>query len=195
MSFDGFDDNPDFFKIIEQFVKQLENAPGPFGEMFRTLKKQFENMDPEELNRMIRDQMSQGGLPFDLNKLISGNFNFFEMASNPEFMEKMQEFLKNANVKVEVHPVSQEKEAYFEIMEEENGGQLIVDLPGITDLRHVFWDIEEGVAKIYTINDTGDKYRCEVNFHRPIEFNEATVTLKHGVLTIPFQFMKDENFV
>ncbi len=195
MSFDGFDDNPDFFKIIEQIVKQLENAPGPFGDLFRSLKKQFEDMDPEELNRMMRDQMGQGGLPFDINNLMNGNFNFFEMASNPEFMEKMQEFLKNANVKVEVHPVSQEKEAYYEIIEENNGGQLIVDIPGIMDLRSVYWDLEEGEAKIYTINDEGDKYRADVNFHRPVKFKEAFVTLKHGVLTIPFEYMADENFV
>lgn len=197
MSFDSFDDsNFDLKKILEQLAKQMENMPGPLGQMMKELMKQLENMNPEQLNEMFHNMLKGEKMPFDLQNLgddfMKGGFNFFNFAANPEMMSKIQDMLQNNpnfNVDVKVKEVVKVEEPYYEFLDdpETEEGQLLIELPGINDLRNIIWDLTEGVFSLNTINDS-QKYKLEINLPKPLAVKDALATLNNGVLTLPYKY-------
>ena len=135
--------------------------------------------------------MSGQPTPIDLSQFMNGTFNPFEMAANPEFAAKIQEFFKNnTNININVHVQPMYQDAYYEIFkEDEDHMYVIVELPGLFDIRDVDWSVDEGVITLTTHNQQGQKYRAEININREIKTLDALASLNNGVLTIPFKYL------
>ena len=117
--------------------------------------------------------------------------NFFQLTGNPEFMSKIQEFMSGKGSQI---PKKEEfTEPYFEIHYEADNkkGNLIINLPGITDSRSISSNDNEGEINLETINETGIKYKSIIDLKRPIKVNYAMANINNGVYTLPFEAINE----
>lgn len=193
MNFDNSDMPDDLRKLLENLTKQLENIPG-FGEMFKSLMNQFQTMDPHQLEDAIKKMMG-GDQGIDIADLLkNGSFNIFPISNDPQFMEKFQEFMANYSGSVNVSyssPPPAFEDPYFEMLDDSNSltGQILVELPGITDLTQIFWEIKDNSFRIHTLNDTPPKYKKTVPLERPIQLQNHLAKITNGVFSLPFKYL------
>ena len=77
-------------------------------------------------------------------------------------------------------------EPYYEIVPDgEHGGQIIVDLPGVTDLRHVNWKMDDRILSI-SANIEGTSYFTQIEFEQDVRLNGPLATVKNGVFTLTY---------
>ena len=174
----------------------FENLPDQLKEALKEMMKKIESLDPNELSKM----MSQAFNPESMERIKemmsdSDSFNFginLDPESIKQF-EKMFQNLMNQSVNHETNPASPDiEEPYFEIISNnDTDGEIIVELPGITDVRAVNWiDTAEGL--VLEAKTTDLIYRVTIPITDPIKIQASFAEIKNGVLILPYKKISRE---
>ncbi|MCH8905880.1 MAG: hypothetical protein IH840_02235 [Candidatus Heimdallarchaeota archaeon] len=169
----------------------FENLPDEFREMIEQMMKRLQNIPPEELNNMMSKLFGEGMLDKFRDLMTEGsNFDFPvdpNMAKN--FETVMKDFMKNAGTEPYDFGKTEEVEPYYEILPHgENGGQIVVDLPGVTDLRLVNWKMDDLILSI-SAKIEGTSYYTQIEFEQKIRLNGPLATVKNGVFTLSYSYL------
>ena len=146
----------------------FENMPDHIKEALRDMMRRLENIDPNELTEMMstilgpdfmdkwKDMMSKGDEGFSFS--IDPN-----MLSNLEKIVDDLEGQKNQKkINVNFDGAIQEEKPYSEIsFIDDIRGEIIVEMPGITDVRQITWEKIGDIMNIYASNEDV-KYKAEI---------------------------------
>ena len=173
MTTDPFDDLPDSIK-----------------EAIREMMKRFQEINPKDLENMMNQMFGEDFMEKlrDM-QMTDGSFGF---SFDPETMKNFESIMRNFMNQSEYNPPPhQEKimveEPYYEYSPiVENEGQLIVELPGITDLRQVTWMRSDDLFSLEAENEDA-KYFLEIPVKPQIRFKDMFATLRNSVFILPFK--------
>ena len=89
------------------------------------------------------------------------------------------------NVKFDT--VIQEEEPYSEISYvSDDGGEIIVEMPGITDVRQITWEKIGDKLNIQASNDDV-KYKAEIIVPQTIQLKDMLAIINNTVFILPFK--------
>ena len=172
MSFDGFDDLPDNIReAIKEMIKNLGQ------------------IKPEDIENMVSQLFGEDFLDKIRNiGLEGGSFTF---PFSPDMIKKFESVMKNFTEPTQTSPQQfdqvVEEEPYYEFVKLGDGSyQLIVDLPGVTDVRQVRWQVSENALML---NAEGDDiiYKVSIPTSSKIITQDAFAVVKNGTFILPYK--------
>jgi hypothetical protein len=172
MSTDPFDDLP------EQFKKAIKE-----------MMEKLQSIDPEQLENMMKQMFGEDFVEKmqDLS-MSAGAFSFPldpNMAKNFEAM--MKNMMEGESQNFQKVSVSTEEEPYFEVIPPIDGaGQIIVELPGISDVRQVKWE-KTGEIIILVAKSEDVNYRAEIIVDPEIKLRDMFAEIKNSVFILPYR--------
>ena len=191
-NFDEDDDLPEYIKeFIKNFSKQFGSVDAE--ELTEAMKK-FNQVDPSEIEEMFRKMFGEDFLDklSSIGESIFGNMGAnFDPSNMPDIADIKIHFAnlttnKNQPTTVDNEPMIDE-EAYYEIVETGDGvGEIIIDLPGITDQRQINWEIRENTLVIRA-NNEDMKYHCNIEIPNKSQLQKHLTRLNNSVFIIPFR--------
>lgn len=171
MSTDPFDDLPDQFKkAIKEMMEKLQS------------------IDPEQLENMMKQMFGEDFVEKMQDFSMSvGTFSFPldpNMAKNFETM--MKNMMEGGTTNVQDMNIPSEEEPYFEIVPPvENEGQIIVELPGITDVRQVKWERKEDSLSLEA--EAEDiTYKTTIPLTANMKLKDIFAEIKNSVFILPY---------
>jgi len=167
----------------------FDDLPDQIREVIREMMKKLQEIDPDEIERMmgqvfgddfmdkIRDMQASGG-----------NFGF---NMDPNMMRNFEVMMNNFMQTQSPQPTTPnevtEEEPYYEITPAVDGaGEIVVDLPGITDVRQVKWDRTEfGLELSASCEDA--KYKLEIPLSKKFKLKDVFASVKNSVFILPYR--------
>lgn len=166
----------------------FDDLPDQMREAIREMMKKLQEIDPEQLEHMMeqvfgkdfmekmRDmQFSGGGFTMDPN-----------MAKNFEGM--MRNFMNQnpSNQSTATQDEISVEEPYYEITPlVDDEGQIVVDLPGITDVRQVKWDRTDTGMNLSASSDDAI-YELEIPLSTNFKLKDVFASVKNSVFILPY---------
>jgi hypothetical protein len=176
MSFDPFENLPDHLKAV---IKEL--------------MQRLENIDPEEISKIMNQYMGDD-FSQKLQDLMDGGQTDFSFAFDPNMIKNFEILMKNlmgnspSFTGTEYHKEKQE-EAYYEITSPTDGkGEIVVDLPGITDVRQVIWNETDGNI-ILTATAEDIKYHTTIPIGANMKVQDMFAKIKNSIFILPYQLI------
>lgn len=172
----------------------FENLPDQLKEAIREMMKKLEEIDPDELNDMMKQLFGEDFVE-KMKDMMQGNFNFpFNLDPNmmkdlekamTELMAKNTKntFNKDPNKTEENNP----EEPYYEIVDiNDSKGEIVVDLPGIDDVRMVNYYIDNDDL-VLTAENEETNYKVVIPLPQNIKIEDAFASIKNSVFILPFK--------
>ncbi len=183
MSSNPFDNLPDNIKqAIKKFIEKLGDIDTE--EITNVLSEIF----GKELANKIQDMLENGdpfSIPIDPSILY--NFENFMNNLNNDFNFKVD---FNDGFKTETMNSTSSKRAevpHYEINElSENNGEVIVELPGVNDVRQIFWEKDHEYLTVSAELDDV-KYYTVVELPRNVKLIEPFAKVVNSILIIPYR--------
>lgn len=199
MSFNpNFDDDDELPEFLKEFIKKFSGQFGSLNpEDMTDFFKKMNEIDPDELENVLKNMLGEEF--FD--KLSSFGENFFNQFGGEFDASKFQsgEFPDLSKLNIDFSQFSPNKqkpkvpietkideEAYNELVETENGYEIVVDLPGISDPRQVNWNVEDGTL---LLSATGEdvKYTSKVKLPDAVAVQNHLTKLNNSIFIIPLR--------
>ena len=171
----------------------FENMPDNIKEALRDMMRRLESVDPAELTEMmssilgpdfmdkLKDMMSKGGEGFSF-AIDPNTLSNFE-----KIVEDLQGQTNQKKMNVKFDTVIQEEEPYSEISYvSDDGGEIIVEMPGITDVRQITWEKIGDKLNIQASNDDV-KYKAEIIVPQTIQLKDMLAIINNTVFILPFK--------
>ncbi|MHA2502570.1 MAG: hypothetical protein ACXAE3_06865 [Candidatus Kariarchaeaceae archaeon] len=171
MSHDPFDDLPE----------NIKNA-------IREMMKKLQEINPEDLEKMMSQMLGEDFMEKMREMQFSGGAFNFDMDPNlmKNFEGIMKNFMENPSPSGQQEKVMVEEPYYEFSFSNENEGELVVDLPGISDLRHVNWENKRTTFELEAENEDV-KYFLEVPVKDSMKFKDMFASLRNSVFILPFK--------
>ena len=171
MSENPFDDLPDELKkIIYDIMNKIKDFD--FTKLEDVFSEMLNSSDIQKLTDLMKDGKFN---PFMMNL---GNLQGFE-----NFMQNMQ---ANTTNNPEGEKFTETETPYYEIIDKnEELGEIIIDLPGILDIRHINWIQNQDTLELFAENDEC-KYQVDIILPKNAVLNATSAQLKNTVFILPF---------
>jgi len=167
----------------------FDELPDQMREAIREMMKKLQEIDPEQLEHMMEQVFGKDFMEKMQDMQFSGGgFNMDpNMAKNFEGM--MRNFM-NQNPSNRATATQDEisiEEPYYEITPLVEGeGQIVVDLPGITDVRQVKWDrTPTGLTLSASSEDA--IYELEIPLSDNFKLKDVFASVKNSVFILPYK--------
>ena len=172
MNSDIFDDLPDHLK-----------------DAIRDMMKRIQEIDPDELEKMMKQIFGEDFIDKMKDMPFSGATGGFPVDPNlaKEFETMMKNMMKEDGSTVEVEKELVVEEPYYEISPEIEGeGQIVVELPGVEDVRPVKWE-----RSTYGIDLTAEskeqKYAVDIPLSENIKLKDMFASMKNSIFILPYK--------
>ena len=172
MNSDIFDDLPDHLK-----------------DAIRDMMKRIQEIDPDELEKMMKQIFGEDFIDKMKDMPFSGATGGFPVDPNlaKEFETMMKNMMKEDGSTVEVEKELVVEEPYYEISPEIEGeGQIVVELPGVEDVRQVNWE-----RSTYGIDLTAEskeqKYAVDIPLSENIKLKDMFASMKNSIFILPYK--------
>ena len=172
MNSDIFDDLPDHLK-----------------DAIRDMMKRIQEIDPDELEKMMKQIFGEDFIDKMKDMPFSGATGGFPVDPNlaKEFETMMKNMMKEDGSTVEVEKELVVEEPYYEISPAiEGAGQIVVELPGVEDVRQVKWE-----RSTYGIDLTAEskeqKYAVDIPLSENIKLKDMFASMKNSIFILPYK--------
>ncbi len=192
--FNDDDEIPDYIKeMLKNFAKQFKFIDqDELAEIF----KKFNQLDPEEVEEFFRKSFGEDFVD-KLSNLGEGIFGNISESFDPSKFSDIKQFKFNMNdfsftpqnpsTKKSKKDITIEEEAYFEIIDKnDTESEIIIDLPGISDQRHINWEIIDDKLHLEAKN-SGLKYTCVIPLPDGIIIQKHLSKINNSVFILPLR--------
>jgi hypothetical protein len=172
MSTDPFDDLPDQFKkAIKEMMEKLQS------------------IDPEQLENMMKQMFGEDIV--EKMQDLSMSVDTFSFPLDPNMAKNFETMMKNmmesGTTNIQNMNIPAEEEPYFEVIPPIDGeGQIIVELPGITDVRQVKWE-RKGEELSLTAEAEDVIYRAIIPLRTNMKLKDIFAEIKNSVFILPYK--------
>ena len=167
----------------------FENLPDDIKEALKDMIKRLENINPDELMKMMGAFLGEDVVKKIRELIETGNTNFtFPLDPNiaKKFEIAMKEFMKVGSMGADYYQDIKQT-PYFEISNiDDINGEIIVEVPGISDLRQVSWKEIDSELEVVAKSDTAD-YKVMNPLPENINLIDAVANLKNSIFILPFR--------
>lgn len=168
----------------------FENLPDSLKDVLKEMVKRLENIDPEELSKMMEGILGPDALD-KIQNLMQNNQNInFNFPLNPEAIKNLQDIfgdMTGFNSYNQSRTIPKEEEPYHEIIHlDADHGQIIIDLPGFTDVRQVNWTSGNLQLNIEARNEE-IIYKTSISLTENMKLQDSFAEVKNGVFILPFK--------
>lgn len=168
----------------------FDELPDQIREAIREMMKKLQEIDPEELENMMEQVFGREFLEKMQDMQFSeGNFGF---SLDPQAAKNFEGMMRNFMNQSNTTPQSTQdeisvEEPYYEITPVvDNEGQIVVDLPGITDVRQVKWERTEAGLELSATSDDA-KYEIEIPLAKKFKLKDVFAEIKNSVFILPYK--------
>ena len=188
------DEIPEFIKeMLKNFAKQFKSIDqDELAEIFKKLNQ----LDPEEVEEFFRKSLGEDFVDkmSNLGEGIMGNlsdsFDLSKFSEMKHFKFNLNDFSftsQNPSPAKSPKDISIEEEAYYEIIDKnETESEIIIDLPGISDQRHINWEIIDDKLHLKAKN-TGIIYTCVIPLPDGITIQKHLSRINNSVFILPLR--------
>ena len=167
----------------------FDELPDNIKEAIREMMKKLQEINPDDLENMMNQMFGEDFMEKMRDMQFSGgNFGF---PMDPNMMKNFEGIMKEFMDQGNQSPSHQEKvmveEPYYEYSSLiDSEGELIVDLPGISDLRQIIWKRKGDIFTLEAENEDV-KYFLEIPVKDQIKFKDMFASLKNSVFILPLR--------
>lgn len=168
----------------------FDELPDNIKEAIREMMKKLQEINPEDLENMMKQMFGEEFMEKMRDMQFSGDSFGFPM--DPNMMKNIEGMMRGfMDQKSTSAPPQQEKimveEPYYEYsMLDDDEGELIVDLPGIVDLRKINWKRTDQIFSLEAENEDV-KYFLEIPMKDEMGFKDTFASLKNSVFILPIR--------
>ena len=170
----------------------FENLPDHLKEALRDMMKRLETLNPDDLMKMMQSVFG----PDFVNKVDEifdkgeGGFNL-----DPETLKKFENMMTNFQsdsmetdkASINFDDIGKEEIAYHEVVyNSDNEGEIIVEVPGISDVRQVNWEVKENQLYVNAKNDE-ISYSATIELPDGCQLQNMFATVRNAIFLIPFR--------
>jgi HSP20 family molecular chaperone IbpA len=170
----------------------FENLPDHIKEALRDMMKRLETLNPDDLMKMMQSVFG----PDFANKVDEifekgqGGFNL-----DPETLRKFESMMTSfqsgstgsAKTPVNFDDIDREEIAYYEIVDKsDDEGEIIVEMPGISDVRQVNWEVKGNQLFVSAKNDD-ISYTATIELPDGCKLQNMFATVRNAIFLIPFR--------
>ncbi len=170
----------------------FENLPDHLKEALRDMMKRLETLNPDDLMKMMQSVFG----PDFVNKIDEifdkgqGGFNL-----DPETLKKFENMMTNFQsdsmetdkASINFDDIGKEEIAYHEVVyNSDNEGEIIVEVPGISDVRQVNWEVKENQLYVNAKNDE-ISYSATIELPDGCQLQNMFATVRNAIFLIPFR--------
>ena len=170
----------------------FENLPNHLKEALRDMMKRLETLNPDDLMKMMQSVFG----PDFVNKVDEifdkgqGGFNL-----DPETLKKFENMMTNFQsdsmetdkASINFDDIGKEEIAYHEVVyNSDNEGEIIVEVPGISDVRQVNWEVKENQLYVNAKNDE-ISYSATIELPDGCQLQNMFATVRNAIFLIPFR--------
>ena len=170
----------------------FENLPDHLKEALRDMMKRLETLNPDDLMKMMQSVFG----PDFVNKVDEifdkgqGGFNL-----DPETLKKFENMMTNFQsdsmetdkASINFDDIGKEEIAYHEVVyKSDNEGEIIVEVPGISDVRQVNWEVKENQLYVNAKNDE-ISYSATIELPDGCQLQNMFATVRNAIFLIPFR--------
>ncbi len=170
----------------------FENLPDNIKDAIKEILRRIEHIDPDEITEIMSQLLGKDFID-KLKDLIKGDNKNFAFPLDPNMAKNFEIVLKDLiggepNTVSQNYETIEEETPYYEIIPPtDRRGQIVVDLPGITDVRQVFWKRVNNNLELIA-STSGIKYKVNIPLREKLKILDMFAEVKNSVLIIPLQF-------
>lgn len=169
----------------------FENLPDHIKEAIKDIMAQLGHLDSNEIADMIGNLLGSDFIK-KLKDIVKGdNISSFPFDSNiiKNFESVFKDFIGSSSQKAENHNIEEEN-PYYEITSPVNGkGQIVVDVPGITDVRRIQWNLTND-SLFLSATSSDVIYKAIIPIGKKIKILHIFAYLKNSVFILPYKIIE-----
>ena len=170
----------------------FENLPDHLKEALRDMMKRLETLNPDDLMKMMQSVFGP-----DFASKLDDIFDKGQGAFNldPKTLKKFENMMSSfqsgsagADKKsINFDEIDTEEIAYHEIVHKsDDEGEIIVEMPGISDVRQVNWEVKENQLIIKAKNNE-ISYSATIELPDGCKLQNMFATVRNAIFLIPFR--------
>ncbi|MHA2169744.1 MAG: hypothetical protein ACXAB7_07620 [Candidatus Kariarchaeaceae archaeon] len=169
----------------------FENFPEHLRKAIKEMMRRLENVDPTKLQEMINHLIGEDFID-KIKDLMDDDMSKFMFSLDPNAIKNFELVMKDlmggspAGTSYE-YASPKDETPYYEITPLQDGkGQIVIDMPGVDDVRQVMWQREEKILRVSaTTSDVS--YEVKIPFDNNYKLLDAFAEVKNSVFILPYQ--------